>query len=192
MATFGERVRESREREGLKPGGLASDKRLDVSEAAVRMWETNKTIPSIETLLKLADIFNCSTDYLLGKSEYRNEVEIKRLDGMAAEVSDALDKLPLYLREKVNVSIQAITECYNRFHSIEEEAATSCIDYLYKIATRFNTASVRLSYHPVDETTRTVYELQTMRDRDTCRAELDSHYETILNIIKESEGTNNG
>ncbi len=39
---------------------------LGVSTAAVSKWECGQACPDIELLPKLADIFECSVDYLLG------------------------------------------------------------------------------------------------------------------------------
>ena len=44
-------------------------KRINISPSTIAMYETNKRQPSYEILLKLAEIFNCSLDYLLGKKE---------------------------------------------------------------------------------------------------------------------------
>lgn len=43
--------------------------KLGISKGSVAMWETNKRTPSTETLIRLADLFGVTTDYLLGRSE---------------------------------------------------------------------------------------------------------------------------
>jgi len=45
------------------------------SEGAIRMWETGRAKPDADTLIKLADYFECSADYLLGLTEYKNSAE---------------------------------------------------------------------------------------------------------------------
>ena len=42
---------------------------LNVSRGAVGLWETGERQPKYETLIKLADLFNCSVDYLIGHKE---------------------------------------------------------------------------------------------------------------------------
>lgn len=44
-------------------------KKLNVTKQCVSNWENDNVLPSIEMLLKLADFFKVSTDYLLGRSE---------------------------------------------------------------------------------------------------------------------------
>lgn len=39
-----------------------------VSTSAIGMWETNKRFPDLNMLIKIANYFNVSTDYLLGLS----------------------------------------------------------------------------------------------------------------------------
>lgn len=60
---------------------------LEISQELVSQYELGKSLPSIENLVKIANYFNCSTDYLLGltndftkKSDLKNdELEIKVL-----------------------------------------------------------------------------------------------------------------
>ena len=44
---------------------------IGVAKNAVSMWETGKRDPSFDKLIKLSDLFDCSVDYLLGRSEAR-------------------------------------------------------------------------------------------------------------------------
>ena len=41
-------------------------RRINVSSSAVSAYEADEISPSLETLIKLADLFHVSTDYLLG------------------------------------------------------------------------------------------------------------------------------
>ena len=42
---------------------------LGVSKQCVSNWENDNIMPSLEMLLKIADFFNVTTDYILGRSE---------------------------------------------------------------------------------------------------------------------------
>ena len=44
----------------------------------------NGTMPSVESLIKLADYFNCSTDYLIGTSKHSESLN-RVLDCLSAE-----------------------------------------------------------------------------------------------------------
>lgn len=46
-------------------------KLIGVTKQCVSNWENDNVIPSIEMLVKMADLFNVSTDYLLGRTERR-------------------------------------------------------------------------------------------------------------------------
>ncbi|MBR1529518.1 MAG: helix-turn-helix transcriptional regulator [Oscillospiraceae bacterium] len=54
---------------GKKPSPVG--KEIGVSATAVYKWKEG-TIPNGEILMKIADYFNCSTDYLLGRTETPN------------------------------------------------------------------------------------------------------------------------
>lgn len=45
---------------------------LNISRGAVGLWETGERQPKYETLIKIADLFNCSVDYLIGHKENDN------------------------------------------------------------------------------------------------------------------------
>lgn len=51
---------------GISQVELAAE--LNVSKQCVSNWENDNVQPSIEMLVKLADFFNVSTDYLIGRS----------------------------------------------------------------------------------------------------------------------------
>lgn len=58
---------ELRYKAGLTQDELAQ--KLGISKGSVAMWETNKRTPSTGILVRLADLFGVTTDYLLGRSE---------------------------------------------------------------------------------------------------------------------------
>jgi Predicted transcription factor, homolog of eukaryotic MBF1 len=74
MATFGERFKKERLRRGLTQERLANKFFLDKS--SISKYENNKQIPETDTLQALAKFFDCSIDYLLGKTEIRNSMDL--------------------------------------------------------------------------------------------------------------------
>ncbi len=61
------RIRELRLAQGYSQVALAE--RLGVSKQAVSNWENDNIQPSIEMLLRLAELFCVTTDYLLGRED---------------------------------------------------------------------------------------------------------------------------
>ena len=59
-----QRIKELRIAHSMNQVELARE--LSVSKQTVSNWENDNIQPSIEMLLKIADFFNVSTDYLLG------------------------------------------------------------------------------------------------------------------------------
>lgn len=53
----------------ITPSALT--KELGLSNATATKWKKG-TIPNGEVLIKLADYFNCSVDYLLGRTNFSN------------------------------------------------------------------------------------------------------------------------
>lgn len=44
-------------------------KAMGVSKQCVSNWENDNVMPSVEMLIKIADFFNVTTDYILGRNE---------------------------------------------------------------------------------------------------------------------------
>ena len=73
---FDERLKSLRKKCGYTQVSLAET--LGVSKGTVAMWETGKRTPDFETLIRLSDLFDVRTDYILGKSN----------DSSSAKLSD--------------------------------------------------------------------------------------------------------
>ena len=61
------RIKELRKKENLNQTNLAH--RIGVSQSALSYWERGDYEPDNDTLIKLADIFNVTIDYLLGRTD---------------------------------------------------------------------------------------------------------------------------
>lgn len=68
MKVFGNRLKDLRTTKGLTQKQLAAQ--LDVSGNTVYAWENDLQEPSMQSLLKLSEIFDVSLDYLFGKTDY--------------------------------------------------------------------------------------------------------------------------
>ena len=62
---FGNRLKELRIQSGYTQTELAL--KLGVNQTTVKNWEKGNTQTDFETLIKLADLFDVTTDYLLGR-----------------------------------------------------------------------------------------------------------------------------
>ena len=94
---LGDNIRENREKLGINQVELA--KLIGVSKQTVSNWENDNRIPPTQTLDKLANIFNVTTDSLLGRnavlqSDTRVDMENDEDYIVAKEISklDADDK----------------------------------------------------------------------------------------------------
>lgn len=63
----GEKIRYLRLKNNLTSKELS--KALNISESSISLYENGKRKPSIELIIKVADYFNVTTDFLLGMSD---------------------------------------------------------------------------------------------------------------------------
>ena len=64
-----QRLKEIREEKGLSQRELA--KLLNIDKSTVAKYETGERSPDADMIVKLADFFDVSTDFLLGRKEYK-------------------------------------------------------------------------------------------------------------------------
>lgn len=67
MGNFSERIKELRESRGLSQEAVG--KIIGVKRYSVYAYEKGKCYPDVEHLMALADYFEVSTDYLLGRTD---------------------------------------------------------------------------------------------------------------------------
>ena len=67
MKIFGERLKELRIEKGISQAALA--KQVGVSSGIVCLWEIDKSEPTAPNVRKVADFFDVSADYLLGRTD---------------------------------------------------------------------------------------------------------------------------
>lgn len=75
---MGDRIAELRSNAHMSQFQLA--KVLGIGTSTLGMYETNKRKPSPKVLKRIADYFNVSTDYLLGRSNNKKEKKGLSLD----------------------------------------------------------------------------------------------------------------
>lgn len=64
---FGERLKELRKEANITQFQLAQN--INMSKMAISHWESGHSEPSIKQLVFLAEYFNVTVDYLVGKDE---------------------------------------------------------------------------------------------------------------------------
>lgn len=74
MNTFGKRIKNLRQKIGITQVELG--KMLNVTDLAVTKWESDASLPNTITLIKIADYFNVSIDYLLCRRYNHKEKNI--------------------------------------------------------------------------------------------------------------------
>lgn len=100
---FKDIIRQLRNERNMNTTQLATQ--FEKTEAAIRAWESGRSKPDADTLIKLGEYFNCSTDFLLGLSIYRNAAHQHEhravLDKAIGKFEDAFNKLDSRSQEEL-------------------------------------------------------------------------------------------
>ena len=77
--------------------------KLGISRSTIGMYETGAREPDFETLEKIADFFNVSTDYLLGNTDIKNQKQFDEDLEKSLDTFKSFDGKPMYDddREKI-------------------------------------------------------------------------------------------
>lgn len=126
MAEFENRIRELRNEKNIYQKELA--KVIGVSSGAIAMYETGKRSPDKELLDKIANFFDVSVDYLLGRTNERATVD-KIKSALASDPNFAdfwnnlliRKDLQLLYKETKNLSPKAVKQVIGIIKAIELE-----------------------------------------------------------------------
>ena len=104
---FAQRLKELRNENDLTQDQLSE--KTGLSHGCIAMLELEKRAPSGLTLSVLADFFECSIDYLVGRSEDFGNVTVKKNDGaLTPEEQTLVDVFrKLNLKNRMHVSAYA-------------------------------------------------------------------------------------
>ena len=115
--------------------------RLNVSQNTVSRWESGERTIDVDNLNKISELFNVSTDYILGKSDFKNMkdafntykkfYDIYNLDGKLKNEVDRIEKgikIPVLGNVAAGIPIEAI-ENYDGYEYISKEVYNSEYEY---------------------------------------------------------------
>lgn len=98
-------LKEERKKKGLNQVELA--KIFNVSKQTVSNWESGKRTPDAQTIEKLADFYEVSTDYLLGRNYHSTDnnkeysENVKKATALFEELSDSQKEVILNLMMEI-------------------------------------------------------------------------------------------
>jgi len=112
---FGERIRACRENKGYTQKHVAE--KLNIKNSSLSMIESGKYEPSLEVLKNIAEFYNVTVDYLLGKSDdsAMTEEQYKQLDEETKRI--------LYMLEQIDPEERLVLESMMRAY-VETKLAT--------------------------------------------------------------------
>lgn len=88
--SFGERIKKLRLEKGLTQEKLG--KLIEISDRVIGYYETDDRFPKDEDILKrIADVFNVSTDYLLGRTDKPEKDIFEKPMTLAASMKNNVD-----------------------------------------------------------------------------------------------------
>ena len=102
------KLKSLREERKINQQKIAMD--LQISQASISKYELGNTEPDIATILKLADYFHVSTDYLLGKSKIKMPMERSDLSETEIDLLVIYKSLSSSQKERINAYMQGICE----------------------------------------------------------------------------------
>ena len=117
MSNFPQRLKKLREAKGLTMADLSREIG-SISQGSLSHYEGGTRTPGLEILLELANYFNCSMDYLSGKTDYKNQEElIKKYHLEGKGVEEVIKGLELY--EESDLSVEEIKELFKILNTIK-------------------------------------------------------------------------
>ncbi len=95
-------------------------KELGISSAVLTKWKNGISYPNGEILIKIAKYFDCSIDYLVGLSDYKNS-HVREILPVDAEILDKLHSLPEDSQEEI---LYILNYKYSKYKNSEKETSS--------------------------------------------------------------------
>ena len=103
ISMFSTRLRELRLNKGLKQDQVAE--RIGVSKSCISTYENDTRQPSFEILVRLANFYRVSTDYLLGQTNYCT-IDLSGFEKQQVEEIRSVVEIMVRIMKENNVYIQ--------------------------------------------------------------------------------------
>lgn len=87
------RIKDLREDRDMRQSDLARETGID--QRTISNYETGRTVPDAYALVRLADFFDVSIDYLVGRTEQDLSAQMKRVK-LIDKIKDELEELKRY------------------------------------------------------------------------------------------------
>ena len=129
LSKLSERLKDLMEEQGLNNSALAD--KLNIEQSEISKYVRAVRVPATMTLVKLADYFNCTTDYLLGLSDILDDRAFKQRPPFNEQLSFLLKHFQIskYRLEKdTGLSEMAV----NRWHKGKYEPTAESLVRLAK------------------------------------------------------------
>ena len=98
---IGERLKELRNKKKITQVDLAN--KLYVTDKTISSWESNRTEPSLEILVNISEILDCSVGYLIygdnPKSDIETEIKVKISEKEYKELIQLLKNKAKFIKE---------------------------------------------------------------------------------------------
>ncbi|MBS5886271.1 MAG: helix-turn-helix transcriptional regulator [Clostridium sp.] len=112
MITLSDRLKELRKSNNLTQEELG--KILGVGKTTISMYENGNSTPNDEIKMIIADYFNVTLDYLLGKSDIKNYDKVKKEPTIALHSDHEYDELPDEAKKEIENFIEFIKAKYKK------------------------------------------------------------------------------
>lgn len=123
---FPERLRHLRKSANISQQTLGDA--MNVTKVSISGYETGNRKPDTDTLQKLADYFDVSTDYLLGRSEtketratYHSKATDNNISFEESKLLSQLQKYPNLYNHLIKDPERTVPQLYRLWNFIEEE-----------------------------------------------------------------------
>jgi len=75
---------------------------IGVAQETISAYESGKAMPSMETLCKMVDFLNTSTDYLLDRTSVKTPINSLSLEGLTAEEIEVISHFKVLSKDQKN------------------------------------------------------------------------------------------